>query len=304
MPAVSVLLPVYNAMPYLKEAIASVLSQTFTDIEVIALDDASTDGSLDYLRGLADPRLIVIARPKSGLSLNLNYGIGIARAPLLARMDADDISQPTRFEKQVARMNAEPKLVACGSELRLIDQTGAPGSVQVCYAEDSAIRWNLLTDSAIAHPSAMIRKSAMERAGLYRRELEPAEDYALWLALAKLGLLANIPEPLLHYRIHPGSVSSRRVEVQRAMVRKISLHHLIDSGYAKDDNEADAFRSIARGEANGYSSAIDSYIRVARRFLAEHPGAKNLARRKLLGLAKRSHGWDRIRCLRRAILFG
>jgi hypothetical protein len=133
--------------------------------------------------------------------------------------------------------------------------------------------------------------------------LEPAEDYALWLALAKQGRLANIPEALLHYRIHPGSVSSRRVEVQRELVREISLRHLIDRGYAMDETEAEAFRQIARGEANGYSPAVDSYIRVAKRFLGVQPEASGIARRKLLGLAKRSRGWDRVRCLRKAVFF-
>ena len=303
MPVVSVLLPVYNAMPYLKDAVASVLGQTFADIEVIALDDASTDGSLEYLRGLADPRLDVVARPKSGLSLNLNYGIGIARAPLIARMDADDISLPTRFERQVARMNAEQELVACGCDLRFIDPAGEIGAGHQYYADDALIRWNLLTDSAFAHPGMMLRKAALERAGLYRREQEPAEDYALWLELAKLGRLANVPEVLLHYRIHPGSVSSRRVDVQRELVREFSLRHLVTGGYAADEGEAAAFRAIARGEASGYSPAVDSYIRVAGRFLAEHPGAAKIARRKLLGLAKRSRGWDRIRCLGKAIFF-
>jgi len=303
MPAVSVLLPVFNAMPYLKEAVASILNQTFSDLELIAIDDASTDGSLEYLRSIADARMVVVARPKSGLSRNLNFGIGIARAPILARMDADDVSLPQRIEKQLAFLNAHPNVVACGSHIQFLDPAGSLGEVQRYYTGDAGIRWNLLIDSAIAHPAAMYRKSAIEKAGLYHPELEPAEDYALWLELARYGQLANVPELLFQYRIHPGSVSSRRVEVQRDRVREISLRHLLASGYAETEAEAEAFRRIARGESPSDPANIDSYIRVARKFLAEQPTARGIARRKLLGFAKRSRGWNRIRALRRAILF-
>jgi glycosyltransferase involved in cell wall biosynthesis len=303
MPAVSVLLPVFNAMPYLQEAVRSILNQTFDDLELIALNDASTDGSLEYLRSINDSRMVVVARPKSGLSRNLNYGVGIARAQLLARMDADDVSRPERFALQVARMTAEPDLVVCGSAIRFLDPAGKLGAVQKYYTDDTRIRWNLLTDSAIPHPATMLRKSALEKAGLYRSELEPAEDYALWLALSKQGRLANLPEVLLNYRIHPNSVSSQRAQKQRDVVRELSIGHLMERGYATSEPEAVGFRSVARGEAANDPSAIAPYTAVARRFLAEYPAARGLARRKLLGLAKRSRGRQRWYPLRKAIFF-
>src|SRR5262245_61704838 len=97
-PHVSVLLPVYNALPYLRDALDSILQQTFTDFEVLALDDASTDGSGAYLDSIDDPRMRVFHLPKAGYTTNLNVGLREARAGLVARMDADDISLPARFE--------------------------------------------------------------------------------------------------------------------------------------------------------------------------------------------------------------
>jgi glycosyltransferase involved in cell wall biosynthesis len=300
MPAVSVLMPVYNAMPFLKDAVASILNQTFTDLELIALDDASSDGSLEYLRSVADRRMVVVARPKSGLSRNLNYGAGIAKAPLLARMDADDVSLPNRLRLQVDRMTSEPELAVCGGSIQFIDPKGRLGEVPHYYRDDAGIRWNLLTDSAMPHPATMIRKSALEQAGLYKPELEPAEDYALWIELSKVGRLANLPNVILNYRIHPGSVSSRRAEFQRSLVRDISIKHLIERGYAFNEPEAEAFRRVARADPAADSSLIDSYSSVARRFLSEYPSTRSIARRKLLGLAKRNRS---VRTLIRAVTF-
>ena len=125
-PAISVILPVYNAEAYVREAVESILAQTFTDFECIIINDGSTDGSEAILRELAahDTRIVLVERPNDGLVSALNEGIGRARAGLIARMDADDVAMPERFALQYARMVQEPELAVLGSSIRVIDKVG------------------------------------------------------------------------------------------------------------------------------------------------------------------------------------
>ena len=224
-PTVSAILPVYNGAKYLRESVKSILQQTFTDFELIAVDDGSTDNSLQILNDLArsDSRMRIISRPNTGVSGAANDGIAIARGQFLARMDADDIAMPMRFEKQVAYLRAHPEVVLLGTRVLLIDPYGSPLHEGDQQLEHEAIEKEMLNGVgwAVAQPTSMIPASVLKIVGPYRADRVPSEDLDLFLRLAEIGRVANLPEVLLHYRQHPQSANHTRFEEQNALKRAI-----------------------------------------------------------------------------------
>lgn len=212
-PLITVLMPTYNCELYVGEAVQSILEQTYSNFECIIIDDCSTDKTVEILKSFSDTRIKLIEKPKnSGYTTSLNYGLTIAKGKYIARMDGDDISLPTRFEKQVALFEANPKLVVCGSIYQIID------SEQVIYKPETheEIKLALLKDSAIGHPTVMIRVSVLKTHHIsYDTSKEPAEDYDLWVRLLEYGVFYNIQEVLFLYRIHEGQVSITKKEKQR-----------------------------------------------------------------------------------------
>ena len=217
-PAISVVLPVYNAEAYLREAIGSILAQSFTDFELIAINDGSTDDSGAILRELAarDTRIVLVERPNDRLISALNAGIESARADLIARMDADDVAMPERFALQHARMIQEPELAVLGSFIRIMDKTGniirlneyplTPKATARCLERGGC---------PVAHPAVMMRRGAVLKIGGYRKAFSHAEDYDLWLRMSDLGYaIANLPQLLLNYRWHGTNVSVLHQEAQ------------------------------------------------------------------------------------------
>ncbi len=202
MAALSVILPVRDGETYLDAAIASIRAQSFGDFELLVIDDGSRDGSAAIATGHAaeDARVILIANAGSGLVSALNFGMAKAQAPLIARMDADDIALPQRFARQMARMQAEPDLLVLGTGFVQIDGGGRQLGTNVPPTEPHDIARILQRVNAIAHPTVIMRKAAVEAAGGYREAYVRAEDYDLWLRLAERGKLANIAEPLIEYR--------------------------------------------------------------------------------------------------------
>jgi glycosyltransferase involved in cell wall biosynthesis len=219
-PAVSVLLPVFNAEKFLRKTIESLLEQTFRDFEIVAIDDGSTDGSRQILDQCTDPRLRVIHNERNlGLIETLNRGIGFCAGEYVARMDADDVAMPTRLERQYQFMQAHDDVILVGSYRLAIDENdNLVQSFNRPATDAPIIRWKLLTGNFITHPTVMIRKSALH-GELFEARYKHSEDYAAWLKLLKHGEFAIIPEPLLKYRFHPSSVSHthRDSQVKSAM---------------------------------------------------------------------------------------
>lgn len=216
-PAISVVLPVFNAEAFVRDAVKSILAQTFGDFELIIINDGSTDGSGSILKELAasDSRIVLVERANAGLVPTLNEGIELARADLIARMDADDVAMPERFALQLTRMTAEPKLGVLGSFIRIVDKTGQfirQGDYPVTPTQNARF---LLHGSPLAHPSVMMRKVAVKKVGGYRRVFSHCEDYDLWLRISEIGFwIANLPKPLLDYRVHGSNVSTLHREAQ------------------------------------------------------------------------------------------
>jgi glycosyltransferase involved in cell wall biosynthesis len=223
-PAVTVLMPVYNAGRFVAETVESVLAQTMRDFEFLIIDDGSTDDSPAILRRWAegDSRIRFISRPNTGYVAALNEGLEKASAPLIARLDADDLADPRRLELQLARMNAEAHLVALGSNATAIDEAGrALGDYCVPLGHEEIEASHLRGSSAIHHPAVMLRAAAVREVGGYRGEFMPCEDFDLWLRLAEVGRVANLPEALLAKRLFVDSAVATNLENQRRLVEQI-----------------------------------------------------------------------------------
>lgn len=214
-PRVSILMPVYNVAPYLREAMDSILAQTFLDFELIVLDDCSPDNSAEILDTYTDERIVRYRGEKNvGLSNVLNVGMAMARGELIARMDSDDISTPERLATQVAYLDAHPEvdLCSCGMEL-----FGAKQETWVRETNVEDVKITALFHSPILHASSMWRREAFERVGLrFLQEMVPAEDYDMWTRAMAAGLrLVNIPQVMYLYRIHPSQATTQTDKTAR-----------------------------------------------------------------------------------------
>ncbi len=212
-PKISVILPVYNCELYIKDAMDSILNQTYTDFELLVIDDASTDKTVEIIKSYTDSRIILIQKPKNlGYTDSLNYGLKNAKGEYIARMDGDDFSLPTRFEKQVAFLDTHPDAVLCGANYSII---GTEVTNQLPENNDE-IQIQFIRNNCIAHPVVMLRNSILkENAIVYDVTKEPAEDFDLWVRLLNYGKLHNLQEVLLNYRVHQKQVSNLQSEKQR-----------------------------------------------------------------------------------------
>ena len=212
MTSLDVLLPVKNGIPYIEEAIKSILDQTFSDFNLFVIDDGSSDETAAVVGKFADSdsRIRLIDFQGEGLIDALNNGLALSKSPLIARMDADDISMPMRFERQVSYLQAHPEVVVVGSWTKIINHEGNLLNTMEKYpTSPTELQRRLFSnENPLAHPTVMMRSDKIKALGGYRKPLKAAEDYDLWLRVAETGKLANVPEPLLWYRIHPGQVSA------------------------------------------------------------------------------------------------
>lgn len=220
LPLVSVVMPVFNAGVYLSEAIDSILNQTFSDFELIIINDGSTDDSLNLLKeyeGL-DARIVLISRENRGLVSTLNEAVDLARGTWLARMDQDDISIPHRFERQLAWLEAADADM-CGSWAKLF---GTKDTRILKHAQtDAAIKLELLFGTPFAHPAVMMKTEYLKQLR-YDKAWEKCEDYDLWERAARAGWkMGNIPEVLLLYRQHADQLSSKSFVSQQQLTQKI-----------------------------------------------------------------------------------
>jgi glycosyltransferase involved in cell wall biosynthesis len=224
-PAISVLMPVYNAALHLREAMDSILGQSFGDFEFLCVDDGSTDQSPNILRDYAsrDPRVVIITKPNGGVTSALNAGLKVARGEFVARMDADDIADPQRFEAQMAHMREHPEVVAVGCRVTHMTARGVDISLSPLYATHEEIvqcLWNG-NSSAMPHFGSFMRRAALTQIGNYREEFRTAQDLDLFLRLSEIGKFGNVPRSLMRYRVHEGSVGARKADEQARNAREI-----------------------------------------------------------------------------------
>ena len=230
-------MPVYNAEKYLAQAIESILGQTFTDFEFLIFNDGSKDRSSEIVRNYSDFRIKFYDQThNTGYVKHLNKGIELAQGKYIARMDADDIADATRLTKQVELMESRPEIGLCGSWYDVIDSPQ-----QFTFAEDhEGICNQMLLSNPICHPVVMIRKSILLEGGFrYKEEYMPAEDYFLWTELSEVTNLHNLPEFLLHYRMHQGQISAQKRALQNYNIGRSKFHMACvqSKGLAAQENQ-------------------------------------------------------------------
>jgi glycosyltransferase involved in cell wall biosynthesis len=202
---VSVLMSVYNDDRYLRQAVDSVLAQTFTDYEFIIVDDGSSDESTSILDGYTDPRIVRLRNEQNiGLADSLNRALMIARGQYIARMDADDISMPERLVKQVDFLDTHPEVGVLGTGFEILDDCENRDQSVAFPVESGMVRWHLYFYCPIVHPSVMVRREVYERLGGYDTDIchNHSEDYELWHRAKSITELANLPDILLQLRKH------------------------------------------------------------------------------------------------------
>lgn len=212
-PIVSVVMSVYNGERFLREAVESILDQSFLEFEFIIINDGSTDFTAEMLDSYQknDPRVHVYHQENRGLVESLNRGCGLAQGSYIARMDADDISVKNRLMWQVDFMEKHPEVGVLGGAAEIIDTTGNSLRTAANPIEDHEIRYALLDDCPVWHPTVLMRKDVFVSVGGYRKVVFGAEDYDLWLRIADHYQLANLEAVLLHYRLHPYQVTVSKI---------------------------------------------------------------------------------------------
>ena len=226
MPKVSVLIPVYNAGQYLAQAIDSILSQTFKDWELILINDGSTDNSEAIIGRYDDERIYYLKNETNlGLIKTLNKGIDYCHGEYIARMDADDISQPDRFRQQIRFLDKNPAYAMCGTDAAVIDNAGNRTGKIRNLSDNDYLQVNLLFSPPFIHPSVMIRREILHH-NRYNEGYKHVEDYELWTRIAKLGKIANISKDLLKYRWHDSNVSVVNNEAQEEWKDRVIANQL------------------------------------------------------------------------------
>ena len=211
MPKVSVVIPAYNAMTYLPETLDSVLKQTFTDFEVLIVNDGSTDSIVTWASAITDPRVQLISQDNQGLPGARNTGIAHAKGEYIAFLDADDLWEPTKLEKQVQCFQENPNAGVVYTWSLLVDEYGKPtGRIFASQAEGNVWQQLLETDVISNGSSAMVRKDCFEAVGVFDHTLTSAEDLDMWLRIASQYSFAVVKEPLTLYRQYSRSMSKNR----------------------------------------------------------------------------------------------
>jgi glycosyltransferase involved in cell wall biosynthesis len=236
LPAVSVLMSVHNTEKYLREAVDSILNQTFRNFEFIIIDDGSTDHSKEILEKYAtkDSRVHLISRENRGRTKSLNECLALARGELIAIMDADDISQPGRLETQITFLKEHPSCGCVGSSVIYIDRRGQKLFVRHMPENHAEICQAHLMGygGMIVHPSAMLRRSALDFVAGYDESFTYASDYDLWCRIAVKYELANLQIPLLLYRYHSAAITQAKANMQTDFANRVLRCELERAGRA------------------------------------------------------------------------
>ena len=244
MPRVTVLMPVYDGERFLREAVDSVLVQTYADFEFVVVDDGSTDRTAQILDAYDDSRIVRLCRRANrGIVPALNWGVAVSRGELIARHDADDVAQPCRLEEQVRLLDRHPELVIVGSSSHLIDEGGMHLGTQCYPASDTAIRWQMLFHNSFVHTSVMVRAEVLRTNALrYDAQALHAEDYDLWSRLLYHGQGMNVGQALVKQRIHMHQIGQVAAVQQRQSADRIARGNLERLGTHLSETEAGVLR--------------------------------------------------------------
>lgn len=241
MPKVSVIMPAYNAEKYIKEAIDSVLGQTFRDFELIILNDCSKDRTEELILSYTDARIVYLKNQQNmGVAATLNRGLAAAKGELIARMDADDISLPARFARQVAYLDANPEVAVLGTNVETFDENG-PICTGWSATDPAQMKVDLLFSCGLAHPSVMMRKAVIQALGGYDLDFEGMEDYELWCRVAENHGVTTLSEILFRYRVHGAQVTKNPSQKYMERLRRLKTRQILQLGVSVDSPSAEGF---------------------------------------------------------------
>ncbi len=249
MPKVSVVIPAYNAMLYLPNTLKSVLHQTFTNFEVLIIDDGSSDQIVNWASLQTDPRVKLISQANQGVSAARNTGIAHAQGEYVAFVDADDLWEPTKLEKQVRCLEENPVVGLVYTWTVLIDELGKPiGRVIASHAQGDVWQQLIEDDMISTGSSTMVRRSCFDTVGMFDTSLAFAEDWDMWLRIAAHYSVAVVKEPLTLYRQHANNTTKNRpkmIQSLRTVIEKAFQNVPLDSLYLRNRAYASVFLGLA-----------------------------------------------------------
>jgi glycosyltransferase involved in cell wall biosynthesis len=213
---------VFNGEPYLREAVESILNQSFEDFEFIIVDDGSQDNTAKILDSYDDPRIVRLDNPANlGLTRSLNRGLSICRGEIIARQDADDVSLPSRFKEQLNYLDQQPDIGVLGAQMDLINEAGDMVGKYEVPISPSMIAWQLFFGRSLAHPTVMMRRALIEKAGGYDPAFPYIEDFELWTRLVEITRIENMSSSLYKYRCRGDSISVTKSQEQLANITSV-----------------------------------------------------------------------------------
>lgn len=283
---ISALMSVYNGERHLAQAVESILNQTFTDFQFIIIDDGSTDGTRAILESYGDSRIVLIYNQENmGLPRSLNRGLALAQGEYVARIDADDVAMPHRFERQIAFLEKHPEIGILGSACQLIDTNGREQGFWRMPPNDLQIRWKSLLATPFCHPTVMMRRDVLTQNGLkYDEALLIPEDYDLWTRMLKYTRGANLSEPLIQYRLGYG-VTSALKETLLKNHDMIALRTIQEQlpGFAITREQVSQLRALFAGVGESMSgldtqrmTLVEIYWDMLEAFMSQHYGDSGL----------------------------
>ena len=277
---ISIVMPVYNAEHFLKEAIGSILGQSFSDFEFIIVNDGSSDESGNIVKSFNDKRIVYIGNTaNSGLAHSINTGVQAARGLYIARMDADDIALPHRLEEEAKYLDTHPAIGVVGSWMVFMNESGNLSHVLKRPATPLGVKWQSLFSTPLFHPAIMARSEILKQ-NPYDENLHNSEDYELWSRLLfKQGVqLANIEKPLLYYRSFDKSFTRSLDKSKRAASALNTIHNIshYTSLHVREAELVTLMRESETLSAMNLFAIWKIYVRAAKAFIAiEKPSPRD-----------------------------
>jgi glycosyltransferase involved in cell wall biosynthesis len=296
-PKVTVLMAVYNGEDFLREAVESILQQTYSDFEFLVIDDGSTDNTSTIIKSYDDQRIRLVKNIENiGLTKSLNNGLQLSRGAYIARMDADEISLPNRFAEQVEFLDSNKGIGCCGTLARIF---GNHDSEWRYPLDHDRIKVDLLFHSCLVHASVMLRQDVLKKHDiLYDEECICAQDYELWVRLSNVTRLANLDSFLLLHRIHNSSIGVTYTNLQIKIASRIRSQQLEHLGISFSEEEADLHHRLGRSLYESLGSSLCEVhrwlikIKTAnhKRQVYHEPALSEILGRQLLNVVRMNKG--------------
>jgi glycosyltransferase involved in cell wall biosynthesis len=238
MPKVTVVIPAYNAMRYLPETMETALAQTFTDFEVLVVNDGSTDHTAEWVSQVTDPRVRIVSQENKGLAGARNTGIAHAKGEYIAYLDADDLWEPTKLEKQVRCLDENPEVGLVYTWTALADQDGkSTGRVISSHAEGNVWQELIEFNMVCCGSTPLIRRSCFDVVGLFSPDVSPSDDWDMWLRIANKFSFGVVKEALIRYRQHPSNSSKNfqlMLDTSRTLIERTFASAPTESLYLRN----------------------------------------------------------------------